>query len=84
MPDIPSGPAMRQIRGFGAEGVAAQIDTGLLLLYVLDPAESGWQDTDTTVPALAFGISFPGSNSGPKIDYKVDNVYWEQVYGAAD
>lgn len=81
-PDAPNGPAIREVRGFGADGVAARPERGLLLLYLLDPEKSGMDAG--SVPMLAFGISFPGSNSGPKVEYKVDNVYWEQVYGSAE
>lgn len=79
-PDTPNGPAVRKVTGFGAEGIAAHPERGMLLLYVIDPEE--WEAD--LPPVLAFGISFPGSNSGPKIEYKVGNVYWEQVYGNAD
>jgi len=37
-----------------------------------------------TPPVIAFGISFPGSNSGLKVEYKVNNVLWEQEYGSAE
>lgn len=79
-PDAPNGPAVRQICGFGRDGVMPKPDRGLLMLYYLDPEKSGVSGP----PVLAFGISFPGSNAGPKVHYKVDNVYWEQVYGVAD
>jgi len=81
-PDTPNGPAIREVRGFGAAGVAARPERGLLLLYLLDPEKSGMEAGSP--PMLAFGISFPGSNAGPKVEYKVDNVYWEQVYGSAE
>jgi len=81
-PDDPNGPAIRKIRGFGAEGVPARPDTGLLLLYVLDPKEA--ELSDGTSPVIAFGISFPGSNAGSKVEYKVNNILWEQEYGPAD
>ena len=29
-------------------------------------------------------MSFPGSNRGEKVEYKVNNVLWEQEYGSAD
>lgn len=83
-PDVPNGPSMRQVRGFGAEGIPPSRDRGLLLLYVIDPEISGWKGDDKLPPVLAFGISFPGSNGGPKVEYKVGNVYWEQVYGIPD
>jgi len=82
-PEIPNGPAIRKIRGFGSEGVTAHPERGVLLLYALDPARAGVALlTDT--PVIAFGISFPGSQSGLKVEYKVNNVLWEQEYGPAE
>lgn len=86
-PEAPNGPAIRQIAGFGSDEVRGHPERGLLMLYYLDPRKSLdlLDEQEAPVPAiLAFGISFPGSNSGPKVEYKVDNVYWEQVYGTAD
>ncbi len=81
-PDQPSGPAIRKIRGFGVEGlVAPHPERGLLILYLLDPAEATMPEA--TPPVVGFGISFPGSNSGLKVSYKVNNVLWEQEYGPA-
>ena len=37
-----------------------------------------------TPPIIALGISFPGSNAGLKVEYKVNNVLWEQEYGASE
>jgi hypothetical protein len=39
---------------------------------------------DDALPVVAFGISFPGSRSGVTVEYKVNNVLWEQEYGAAE
>jgi hypothetical protein len=89
IPEFPNGPAIRRIRGRGAEGIQAHPERGLLILYVLDPekadAENGLKlfPADSP-PVVAFGISFPVSDSGLKMDYKVNNVLWEQEYGAAD
>lgn len=83
-PDSPSGVALRRVRGLGAEGVAPDPKRGLLLLYVLDPMYKDAQLPAGTLPVVAFGISFPGSNSTRKVDYKVNNVLWEQEYGPAD
>ena len=85
LPKTPSGPAIRKIRGFGAEGVAAHPERGLLLLYPLDPEHA--ELPDGTPAVIAFGISFPGSNARPKVEYKVDNLLWEQweqEYGSAE
>ena len=84
VPKAPAGPAIRTVRGFGAPGVSSRPDCGLLFLYALDPqrAKAGFSK-DT--PAIAgFAISFPGSNRSEKVEYKVNNVLWEQEYGSAD
>lgn len=83
-PEIPNGPSIRKIRGFGAEGIAATPDRGLLILYALDPEKADINFPKDTPPIIAFGVSFPGSNSGLKLAYKVNNVLWEQEYGPAD
>ncbi|MCB1821519.1 MAG: Z1 domain-containing protein [Candidatus Competibacteraceae bacterium] len=85
LPKIPSGPAIRKVRGFGAEGIPAHPERGLLMFYVLDPQHAAL--TAGTPPVVAFGISFPGSHAGRKVEYKVNNVLWEQwelEYGPAD
>jgi len=83
-PDSPNGPSIRKIRGFGAPGVPARPDKGVLALYALDPRESGATFPDDAFSVIAFGISFPGSDTGLKVEYKVNNVLWEQEYGPAD
>ncbi|MCK6680984.1 MAG: Z1 domain-containing protein [Thermoanaerobaculia bacterium] len=81
-PDEPNGPSIRRIRGFGADGIPAHPERGLLLIYPLDPRKAGLPDG--APPVIAFGVSFPGSNSGRKVEYKVNNVLWEAEYGPAD
>ena len=81
-PEVPNGPALRRVRGFGAENVAPHPERGVLLIYLLDPAAA--EIAHEAAPIVAFGISFPGSDSGTKVEYKVNNVLWEQQYGAAD
>lgn len=86
-PDHPNGPAVRRVRGFGAEGVVGvgpHPERALLLLYALDPDKAEGQFPPDTPPVIAFGISFPGSESGVKVEYKVNNVLWEQEYGPAE
>jgi hypothetical protein len=89
-PETPNGPAIRHIRGFGAGGVPAHREKGLLILYALDPEKafdserSDLAFPSDTPPVIAFGISFPGSNSGMKVEYKVNNVLWELEYGPAE
>jgi hypothetical protein len=84
-PDVPNGLAIRKIRGFGSDGVAAHPERGVLFVYAIDPlmdTEAKFQEG--TPPLIAFAISFPGSNSGLKVEYKVNNVLWEQEYGPAE
>ena len=83
-PESPNGPAVRKIRGFGADRVAAHPERGLLLLYALDPLKADSSFPEGAPPIIAFGMSFPGSNSGLKVEYKVNNILWEQEYGPAD
>ena len=83
-PSGPSGPAIRRVRGEGGAGVDGDPRRGLLLLYLLDPAEAGQEALRGLPPVAAFGISFPSSGSGVKVEYKVNNVAWEQDYGGAD
>ena len=88
-PEIPNGPAIRRIRGFGADGIPAHAERGLLMLYILDPEKAAPENEDSlfvegSPPVIAFGISFPSSNSGVKVEYKVNNILWEQEYGAGD
>jgi hypothetical protein len=80
-PDVPRGPAIRRVRGLGADGVPAQPDKGLLLLYVVVDTESAEYDDPGVI---AFGISFPGSKADIRVEYKVNNVGWEQDYGASE
>ena len=84
IPDTPNGPAIRKIRGFGTEGVQAHRERGLLLLYALDPQKAEADFPLKAPGVVAFGISFPASNAGAKVEYKVNNVLWEQEYGPAE
>ena len=38
---MPNGPAIREIRGYGANSIEPSPDRGLLLLYVLEPSQEG-------------------------------------------
>jgi hypothetical protein len=83
-PDEPNGAAIRYIRGFGAHGIPAHPERGLLLLYALDPAEANAGFPPETPAIITFGISFPGSRSGTKVRYEVNNVLWDQDYEPAN
>jgi hypothetical protein len=84
-PDTPNGLTVRFVQGGLVPGISGRPDRGLLLLYVLDPQKAGEGFLPAGTPeVVAFGICFPGSNSGTKVVYKVNNVLWEQEYGPAD
>lgn len=83
-PEAPNGPAIRRVRGFGSQNVPAHPERGVLLIYALDPEKAMAGFRKGTPPVIAFGISFPGSNSGLKVEYKINNVGWELEYGAAN
>jgi len=86
-PETPNGPSIRLIRGKGSEadGVAAAPERGLLLLYPLDPQQaSSYALSGRRNPIMAFGVSFPSSDSGVKVEYAVDHLLWTQEYGPAD
>lgn len=82
LPDVPSGPWIRRIRGLGADNVIPHPEKGLLLLSLLDPVESKVSGVDG--PIVAFAISFPSSKSGKSVPYVVANLLWEQLYGGAE
>jgi hypothetical protein len=83
-PEDPNGPAIRKVRGFGAEGIQGHPERGVLLIYLLDPLKAEARFSSGTSPVVAFGISFPGTKSGQKVEYKVNNVLWELEYGPTD
>ncbi|MDZ7961469.1 MAG: Z1 domain-containing protein [Aulosira sp. DedQUE10] len=51
---------------------------GLLLLYPLDPTVA---EIDFHMPIIGFAISFPESPTARKVEYQVNNVYWQQEFG---
>jgi hypothetical protein len=84
-PTRPSGKMIRKIRGLGAAGLPASPQRGVLLLYPLaPPQDADGLSLDWRAPVMAFGISFPASESGETVAYKVDHLKWEEEYGAAD
>jgi hypothetical protein len=86
-PEIPNGPAIRRVRGFGDTGVEDHPERALLIISLLDPEQAEDGLPSGTPPIVAFAISFPGSASNTKVEYMVNNVHWkswEQQYGACD
>lgn len=76
-PDAPNGPAIRKVR---------PKERGVLFLYAVDPALAG---PDAGLPAdappvIGFAVSFPASETGVRVRYRVNNIYWEQEYGCAN
>ncbi len=84
-PDAPSGPAIRHVRGFGGQGCGAHPERGLLLVYPISPEPVFEADDERRqFPLIGFGLSFPGSNSGTRVVYRVTNIFWEQEYGGSE
>jgi hypothetical protein len=69
-PESPSGPAIRAQR---------PRQSGLLLIYPLD-----WtgKHLEKDVPVVGFGVSFPASTTTEPVEWQVNNVYWQQEFGA--
>ncbi|MEH1855045.1 MAG: Z1 domain-containing protein [Nostoc sp.] len=65
----PNGLYIRESRG---------ATNGLLLLYPLDSTEI---DEVSDIPIIGFVISFPTSTTAKKVEYRVNNVYWQQEFG---
>ena len=82
LPDTPSGPYIRHVRGLGSDDIAPHPERGLLLISLLDLEDSGIKDIDT--PAVAFAISFPSSTANKSVPYMVTNLLWEQQYGGSE
>lgn len=66
-PDRPAGPVIREMR---------QPQNGLLLIYPIKPPVEGG------VPVMGFAVSFPKSGTQTDIEYKVNNIYWDQEFGS--
>lgn len=67
-PKDPSGPYIRGVRS---------PKKGLLIIYPLDWECAG---IETKVPIIGLAFSIPGSNKAVKVQYKVNNRYWEQEF----
>jgi len=73
-PEHPSGPFIRKMRSR---------EKGLLMIYLIDPDEAEIKDFSGP-PVVGFGISFPESDSGCKVTYKINSVMikeWSTRYG---
>ncbi|ADN36913.1 Putative endonuclease, Z1 domain protein [Methanolacinia petrolearia DSM 11571] len=65
-PQFPSGQYIRDTR---------PPEQGLLLIYPLDP-----NPPKVEIPVIGLAFSIPKSNNDVKIEYKVNNIYWEQEF----
>ena len=76
-PRAPSGKAIREVRSS---------NRGVLFLYVLDPQLAGSNSglAKESPPVLGCALSFPASDSGVRVKYKVNNILWEQEYGGSE
>ena len=63
-PTEPQGPQIRHILGKGVPGrVPHRRNRGLLMLYLIDPAESGIKELEDADPVVGWAISLPSSTS---------------------
>jgi hypothetical protein len=53
---------------------------GLFLVYQLYASPNDHRE-DSSVPVTAFAISFPASENAKTVDYRVNNVYWDEEFG---
>lgn len=70
-PMAPSGPYIREVRS---------PEKGLLIIYPLDPECAGIK---TEMPIIGLAFSIPDSNKAVKVQYTVNNKYWEQEFDRA-
>lgn len=83
-PTEPSNSVIRFIKGNGGKTSLASPQNGLLMLYLLEIRDKGTEHSDNVIPA--FAISFPGSRSGIKVPYAVNNIWkeWEGEFGGSE
>lgn len=80
-PSEPRGPQIRHVLGEGVAeaGIPARRERGLLMLYLLDPAEAKVEEIKDAAPVVAWAISFPSSTSERRVSnsrYIANSVLW--------
>jgi hypothetical protein len=82
-PARPSGRKIREVRGVSPAGA---LNRGVLLVYPLSPLSNDGKPIVEAwdKPIIAFAMGFPSSETGIKVEYKVDLRYWEQEYGPSE
>ena len=73
LPGTLPGSLAREVRG---------VQTGLILLYLLDPSRDGLPTTQHDLPYLGYALSFPTSEKGNEraVSYMVNNVYAREEF----
>ncbi|XDZ51500.1 Z1 domain-containing protein [Neisseriaceae bacterium CLB008] len=76
--EYPSGISSRAVRG------RKRPEVGLLILYLPeDSADISLDDEKNSLaPYVGFACSFPKSKIDNKVEYKVNNIEWENLYGS--
>ncbi|MBB3231371.1 Z1 domain-containing protein [Halomonas stenophila] len=83
-PKRPSGQKIREQRGKGLVDAPSPSRRALLMIYPLSPDGAGKAVESWNKPIIGFAISFPSSEAGIKVNYKVDHRFWENEYGPSD
>lgn len=65
-----------------AERFTRSTSEGYLMLYPIDPVSLDSPEDST--PFVGFAASFPSSEIAPSVDYKVNSVYWDQLFEEAE
>lgn len=71
-PSLPSGWALREVRG---------TDHGLLIIYPLEADDQKTAAGMRGSPVFGISFSFPKNEHDEKVRYIVDKIYWDQEYG---
>jgi hypothetical protein len=73
MPTTLAGKLARRVRG---------AETGLLLLYLLDPTREGLPQAQRDLPYLGYALSFPASDKGDEraVSYMVNSIYAQEEF----
>lgn len=59
------------------ERQSRSVDEGYLILYPIALNDDDELFSNSDVPYLGFGISFPESSKAPQVDYQVNEVFWD-------
>ncbi len=85
-PTMPSGKGIRRAR----EIIGQHVNKGLLLLYPLSPYVGKEKIPENLIiqnwdkPIMGFAIAFPTSDTGVRVKYEVNLLYWRQEYGPSE